>query len=72
MKRKVLGRNVDPKCVYCRFGTPAPDGETVLCPKRGVLDGNDSCNKFRYDPLKRVPREAPEILAFSESDFTLE
>ena len=72
MKKKVLGKNIDPKCQYCQIGTLAANGESVICPKKGVLSKNESCGKFRYDPLKRVPRETPEILSFSESDFTLE
>ena len=72
MKRKILGAGIPPKCRYCRFGTAAPDGDAVICPKKGVLDKDASCKKFRYDPLKRAPRQAPDMLTFSESDFTLE
>ncbi len=71
MKKKILGRNVEPRCGYCQRGTRSPDGKTVLCPKKGVLDKDDFCKKFRYDPLKRIPRGTPEILSFSERDFSL-
>ena len=69
--KKILGDGVEPKCQYCRFGTPVADSDTVLCVKNGVRDGSSSCKKFRYDPLKRIPRRPPELLTFSEDDFSL-
>lgn len=72
MKRRLIGKNVEPKCEYCLHGTPTLDGESVICPKKGILNNDAHCKRFRYDPLKRVPREDPEMLSFSESDFTLD
>ena len=74
MKKKLLGSNIEPKCKYCRFGTPVPESDTVLCPKKGVLDKDASCNKFRYDALKRKPKaQSPsDVLTFTESDFSLD
>jgi len=72
MKKKLIGENVEPKCEYCQFGAAAPDGLTVLCPKTGVSDKDASCKKYRYDPLKRVPRPAPEMLSFTADDFSLD
>ena len=37
MKDKMLGGNISPKCEYCEFSTPTNDGDTVLCPKKGVV-----------------------------------
>jgi hypothetical protein len=70
--KKILGNGVEPKCRYCRFGTPVTDSDAVLCPKCGVRDGSAACKKFRYDPLKRVPRQPPEMLVFSEDEFSLD
>ena len=72
MKKKLLGENITPKCQYCLFGVPAPDGNAVLCTKTGVSDKDASCKKYRYDPLKRVPRAAPEMLSFTADDFSLD
>ena len=72
MKRQLIGKDIEPKCVYCRFGTPAADGDTILCVKKGVLDRDAGCNKFRYDPLKREPRQAPAPQQFSAEDFSLD
>lgn len=73
MKKQLLGGNIEPKCQYCLFGTSVPESDTVLCPKKGVLDKDASCKKFRYDALKRIPKQqTPEMSSFSESDFSLE
>ena len=74
MKKKLLGSNIEPKCRYCRFGTRVVESDTVLCPKKGVMDKNEYCKKFRYDALKRKPQtQAPtEVLTFTESDFSLD
>ena len=71
MKRKIIG-NVEPKCEYCKNGTPSSDGKKVLCAKVGLLEPDFSCKKFSYDPLKRVPKKSnPPLLQFSPEDFEL-
>ena len=70
MKRKLIG-NVTPKCGYCIFGRLAPDEKSVLCEKKGILDKDDSCKKFNYDPLKRIPQKAPVMQKFTKEDFEL-
>ena len=65
-------KDMEPRCAYCQRGTPL-DGETVMCPKRGVVSAAGSCRSFRYDPLKRVPPK-PLSVDFShlkEEDFVL-
>jgi len=58
-------------CEHCRFGKPAPDGSSVLCPVRGVMRRQSSCNKYEYDPLKRVPVRAPVLPEYDPELFTL-
>lgn len=70
MRQKVFG-NVEPKCEYCAVGTITPTGKNVLCPKKGVLAPDFSCKKFKYDPLKRVPKKMPELPKFDAEDFAL-
>ena len=52
-------------CAFCEFGTPVPgpDGEDtdVVCPKKGVVRATYVCRRFRYDPLKRNPKEKPPL-----------
>ncbi len=48
-------------CEYCRFASALSLSENMLCDKKGVVDKEYSCRRFVYDPLKRIPRRAPEI-----------
>ncbi|MDE7363848.1 MAG: hypothetical protein K2N27_03015 [Ruminococcus sp.] len=52
---KYFDKHIQPKCDYCQFGRRAKDGEKVICEKRGLVQRNDSCFKFVYSPLKRIP-----------------
>jgi hypothetical protein len=71
MSTKILGDNITPKCEYCGFGTPAPDGEHILCEKAGLPSPDFSCKKFKYDPLKRTPLKPREMGEFTADDFKL-
>lgn len=72
MKKTVFNtENISPACAYCLIGKPAPDGETVLCPKKGVVAKDYSCKKFKYDIMKRVPKKSPKLQSFSQEDFSL-
>ncbi len=53
------------RCAYCEMATPLPtkngDENDMLCEKYGVVRADYSCRKFRYDLLKRAPREKPRL-----------
>ncbi len=71
LSKKIIDTDV-PRCEYCLIGKLSADGETVLCTKKGVMDKDSSCKKFKYDPLKRIPKaEAPFLPEFSPEDFSL-
>ncbi|MBQ7976514.1 MAG: hypothetical protein IJ300_12585 [Clostridia bacterium] len=72
MKALLNKKDVTPSCSYCAHGRLAPNKESVLCMKKGVVDIEYSCNKFRYDPLKRKPMRPRAIEKFEESDFALD
>ena len=69
--RPVFGANITPACEYCGRGRPTASGETILCPKRGVVVPYYSCRKFFYSPLKRVPKRLPALPSYSEEEFKL-
>lgn len=72
LKSKLLNKkSIPPACEYCSRGNCAPDGKTVLCPKKGVMQKSSSCSAFRYDPLKRKPKLPVELPTFDASDFEL-
>lgn len=71
MKSLFAGDN--PRCCACCLrGKTAPQSGMILCPRRGVVPESYFCKKYRYDPLKRVPRRAPELPSFSPDDFRLD
>ena len=47
-------KKVDPRCAYCAKGCTIDD-EQVACVKKGIVDPEDHCGAFVYDPLRRVP-----------------
>ena len=65
-------KNIEPRCAYCRKGSPISDRE-VACVKRGVVPIEGSCRAFRYDPLKRVPPRPVKLdtVPLSKEDFQL-
>lgn len=64
-------KDISPSCSYCAHGKTAPDGETVLCRKNGVVEKDFSCRKFSYDVLKRQPRRPRPLDKFNAEDFEL-
>lgn len=72
MKSKLLNKNAyEAVCKNCKYGRLSPDGENVLCVKKGVVEPDGKCRRYSYDPLKRVPRKAPVLMTADPSDFDL-
>lgn len=72
MRYKFFGKNIDPACEYCAFGRPSSDTKNILCSKKGVTSTYYSCRRFKYDPLKRVPKQPPRAKdEFKAEDFEL-
>ena len=72
MRRSQLFSNeIPPACQYCKYGFITRSGETVLCEKRGATAPHASCRRYRYAPLKRVPKRPNALPAFDPSDFKL-
>lgn len=72
-KKKESGNTADlPKvCCFCENASLINDEENVLCCKKGIVNREYKCRKFRYDPLKRVPKPLPEIPKLTEEDLVL-
>lgn len=54
-------------CQYCERSKMDELGMTCL--KKGVVEPDDSCRAFVYDPLKRVPRQLPRLPEFDPDEF---
>lgn len=71
MKKSIFSKSISPKCIYCETGILAQDGTSVLCTKKGVMQPDSFCKKFRYDPLKRTPETVKLQSDFTSEDFSL-
>lgn len=73
MKNQEFVHSEYPKCCfYCEKGNHSFDQSAVLCKKHGIMDPEDCCDKFVYDPLKRVPLERKSSFeGFTAEDFSL-
>lgn len=71
MSKKIIGEKIEPKCKYCLHGKPTPDKKNILCTYCGLPDTEDSCKKFKYDPLKREPHHSAQLAEFTADDFKL-
>lgn len=66
--RKKLPR----RCRYCLHGTKVNENE-VLCIKKGVVEIDNGCRKFDYDPCKRIPAKlkASDFSKYDTEDYSL-
>lgn len=71
MKKLLNKKEISPSCSYCAYGKESPDGETVLCKKKGIVEKDFACKKFTYDVLKRQPRRPIVLEKFNPEDFSL-
>lgn len=69
--KKLYSKDVSKQCDVCRFGRLSEDGQSVLCPKRGITQRDDKCRKFSYDATKREPVIPAELPEYSSDDFKL-
>ncbi len=74
VKQKIFGADIEKCCACCEMGKLSPDGEMILCIKKGIRSPDSKCRAFRYDPLKRRPPAAqlPDTHDFSAADFSLD
>ena len=72
MKQKIIDEKKYPKkCANCFYGRTPLDNASVLCEKKGVVDPENKCRHYKYDPLKRIPPKPLPTIEFSAEDFEL-
>ncbi len=56
-KTNYFRTTIEPQCAYCQYGSrgKSEDSSMILCDKKGPMKETDSCKKFWYSPLKRIP-----------------
>jgi len=62
---------ISKRCEYCFYGKISPDGETVLCIKKGPVMRDYFCRKYKYDILKREPKNREFDPQINPEDFSL-
>lgn len=65
-------KKIERSCSYCQYGAHL-ENRKILCVKKGLCSVEDSCNKFRYDPCKRIPVKAKALVfsKYDHEDFSL-
>jgi len=71
MSKKMYNKNLPKKCEYCLRATPLGNGKEMICEKRGIVNTNDFCRSYKYDPLKREPLRQKISDNYSPEDFIL-
>ena len=71
MAKKHFNKTLPHYCQYCIYGTCSEYSNEVLCVKKGITNINDSCHKYKYDPLKREPLSQRLNSNYSDEDFLL-
>lgn len=67
----LFNKNIEPSCSYCKFGKLSSDSNKILCNKKGIVELSDSCKKFKYEPLKRIPTKQKLLPKYKKSDFEI-
>ncbi len=69
--KNLFNKKILPSCGYCHMGKKCLGKDTILCVKNGVVDSSYYCKKFKYDPLKRVPKICNYSNNFKKDDFKI-
>lgn len=68
-KGRLFGNHVNADCRYC--SNSSDFNGTSVCRLRRCLDQQGSCDRFVYDPLKRVPFTLPPLKEHDPDEFKL-
>ena len=67
--KNLFKKNIPPSCEYCEIGKQISN-DSVICIKFGVTHFKNNCKKFKYNPLKRKPKNFKKTLNLEKKDFT--
>jgi len=71
MSKKMFDKTLPKKCEYCLLSSPLGDNGEMICEKRGIVNSDDYCRSYKYDPLKREPMRKKISDNYSPEDFIL-
>lgn len=68
----MFSKKIARMCQYCDHSRPVIQTDHFICPFKGLITGDFSCRKYKYNAIKRVP---PKKIIYKEefdkSDFEL-
>ncbi len=60
-KKSSASDSIERACAFCEFATPislsTEEEPDIICEKHGIVSADHICRSFRYDLLKRAPKE---------------
>ena len=71
MSKKLFNKNLPKRCEYCLNSFPLSSDSELICRKRGIVNIDDCCRSYKYDPLKREPKRQTISDNYSPEDFVL-
>lgn len=71
MPRSKVLKSFVPACKYCKRAKLTEDESVILCQKHGSVTPDDSCRRFKYDPLKRQPGHISDLPEYTADQFVL-
>lgn len=71
MAKQQFNKTIPHYCMYCQHGTTLGFTDEIICNKHGVMNKFDTCRKYTYDPIKRIPSKDSRETSFSEKDFSI-
>ena len=69
--KKHFRKSIPHRCEYCENGRAIDGGAEVFCRKKGLMEPDDNCRSFKYDPLKRTPQVQDFGRDYKAEDFKL-
>lgn len=71
MKKLIFSKKNEKYCMHCRYGKYLEYSDEVFCSKKGFVNKFSKCIKYKYDPLKRMPKVNDINTEFKSEDFSL-
>lgn len=71
MAKTIFGKRTLKKCEICIHSSYSNSSEKIICEKKGLVERDNKCMRFKYDPFKRTPAKTSIYGDVTEEDFKL-
>ena len=69
--KSVFNKKIAHCCEYCANAQISSALNLIFCKFKGPVSQQDSCMKYKYDPLKRLPLSDAKLPKYTADDFKL-